>query len=109
MSIAVRVNACVRKVVGAGIVALAGATHAGGLFLPADGVGAGDVVHGVKSAATPPSMAGLPGAWERPVRIARQELAVARDDVQNFGSGRLLLNVRDGVDLDVVVERSAPS
>ena len=105
-----RVKACVGKVAGAGTLALAGAIHAGGLFLPGDGVGAaGDVVHGVKSAAAPPSMAGLPRAWERSVRIARQELAVARGDVHNFGSGRLLLNVREGVDLDVVVERTAPT
>lgn len=41
--------------------------------------------------------------------MARQELAVARDDAESFGAGRLLLNVREGVDLDVVVERTAPT
>ena len=110
MSIAVRVKAGVGKVVGAGALALAGAIHAGGLFLPAAAPGTvADVVHGVKSAATPTSMAGLPRAWERPVRIARQELAVAHEDVQGFGTGRLLLNVKEGVDLDVVVERTGPT
>ena len=110
MSIAVRVKAGVGKVVGAGALALAGAIHAGGLFLPAAAPGTvADVVHGVKSAATPTSMARLPGAWERPVRIARQELAAAHEDVQGFGTGRLLLNVKEGVDLDVVVERTAPT
>ena len=48
-------------------------------------------------------------AWERRVRIARQELTAARDDVENAGAGRLLLNVRDGVRLEVAVERTAPT
>ena len=48
-------------------------------------------------------------AWERRVRIARQELTAARRDVENAGEGRLLLNVRDGVRLNVVVERTAPT
>ena len=104
------VKACVRKSVGVGAVVLAGTIHAGGLFLPADGVGAtADVVHGAKSAVRRSSRALGSNVWERRVRIARQELAVARDDVQNFGSGRLLLNVKDGVDLDVVVERTVPT
>ena len=48
-------------------------------------------------------------AWERRVRIARQELTAARDDVENAGAGRLLFNVRDGMHLDVIVERTAPT
>ena len=43
------------------------------------------------------------------MRIARHELAAARADVETAGGGRLLLNVRDGVRLDVVVERTAPT
>lgn len=109
VSIAVRVKAGVGRVVGAGALALAGAIHADGLFLPAAAPGAvADVVHGAKSAATRPSMVGPP-AWERRVHIAREELAVARDDAESFGAGRLLLNVRESVDLDVVVERTAPT
>ena len=41
------------------------------------------------------------------MRIARHELAAARDDVEMTGAGNLLLNVRDGVRLDVSVERTA--
>ena len=48
-------------------------------------------------------------AWERHARIARHELTAARDDVGSVGEGRLLLNVRDGVRLEVVVERTAPT
>ena len=43
------------------------------------------------------------------MRIARHQLAAARADVETAGGGRLLLNVRDGVRLDVVVERTAPT
>ena len=43
------------------------------------------------------------------MRIVRHELTTARDDVEFSGAGRLLLNVRDGVRLDVVVERTAPT
>ena len=49
------------------------------------------------------------GAWERRVRVARHELAAAREDIENAGAGRLLLNVKDGVRLNVVVERTAPT
>ena len=48
-------------------------------------------------------------AWERRARVARHELTAARDDVGSVGEGRLLLNVRDGVRLEVVVERTAPT
>ena len=40
------------------------------------------------------------------MRIARNELARARDDVERSGQGRLLLNVDTAVDLNVVVERT---
>ena len=40
------------------------------------------------------------------MRIARDELARARDDVERSGQGRLLLNVDTAVDLNVVVERT---
>ncbi len=43
------------------------------------------------------------------MRVARHELAAARADVETAGAGRLLLNVRDGVRLDVAVERTAPT
>ncbi len=43
------------------------------------------------------------------MRVARHELAAAREDVENAGAGRLLLNVKDGVRLNVVVERTAPT
>ena len=104
-------KACIRTVLGAVALTLAGATHAGGLFLPADSVGelADDVTYGAKSATVRPSRAGAPDMWERRVRIARQELAVAREDVESFGAGRLLLNVREDMALDVVVERTAPT
>ena len=43
------------------------------------------------------------------MRVARHELAAARADVETASAGRLLLNVRDGVRLDVAVERTAPT
>ena len=67
--------------------------------MPAAGLGLADA---------PRSSAGG-GAWERLVRVARPELTAARDDVESAGAGRLLLNVREGVRLDVVVERTAPT
>ena len=48
-------------------------------------------------------------AWERRVQMARSELARARDEVQYSGTGRLLLNIKADVELDVVVERTAPT
>ena len=47
------------------------------------------------------------GSWERRVGINRHGLIAARNDVENAGTGRLLLNVKDGVQLDVAVERTA--
>ena len=43
------------------------------------------------------------------MRVARRELTAARNDVENVGEGRLLLNVKYGVRLNVVVERTAPT
>ena len=85
---------------------LATSGYAGGLFLPVDA--AAEVAYAGKSTSAPRSASDGSGAWERRVRIARHELTVARDDVQFAGAGRLLLNVKDGVRLDVVVERPAP-
>ena len=81
---------------------------AGGLFLP---VGPTDS----KAKVAPASKSvrarrsGALDAWERHVRIARNELTAARADVESIGAGRLLLNVRDGTRLDVAVERTAPT
>ena len=89
---------------------MAGGIHAAGLFLP---LGPPDAAIAVAPAATFPAVrrvsAEAPAAWERRVRIARHELAAARNDVEGAGAGRLQLNVRDGVRLDVVVERTAPT
>ena len=88
---------------------LASGLHAD-LFLP---VGAADALAGVVSTArTVPAERSAPvvrDVRERRVRIARHELAAARADVGSAGSGRLFLNVRDGVRLDVIVERTAPT
>ena len=43
------------------------------------------------------------------MRVARHELTAAREDIENAGAGRLLLNVKNGVRLNVVVERTAPT
>ena len=78
--------------------ALACGGHAGGLFVPVDAA---------DGAVEPQSLEMAPGARKQQVRIDRQELRVARDDVENTRTGRLLLNVADGAHLDVVVERTA--
>ena len=89
--------------------ALASASHATGLFLPVGPAGAtAGVAPTAKAAPARRSAAGVP-AWGRRVRIARHELAAARADVEAAGAGRLLLNVRDGVRLDVDVERTVPT
>ena len=99
-----------RALLGAAVLVLAGGTHAAGLFLPA---GPADVAIGVmpatKSATAHPSEGAAPVAWERRVRIAHHKLAAARDDVEGARVGRLELDVKDGVRLDVVVERTAPT
>ena len=105
------VTPCARVAVG--VVALgllAGGSHAAGLFLPVDQAGA--AVDGPPAAGSPfapRATALVPEMWERRVRIARPALTAAREGVANAGAGRLLLNVRDGVRLDVVVERTAPT
>lgn len=99
-----------RAVLGSVALAMAGGIHAAGLFLP---LGPSDAAIAVAPAATFPAVrrvsAEAPAAWERHVRVARHELAAARNDVEGAGAGRLQLNVRDGVRLDVVVERTAPT
>ena len=98
---------CVRAALGVAALALAGVSHAAGLFLPVGPAGtAVDVAPAPKSTSARRSMVGT-DAWERRVRIARHQLTAARDDVETAGAGRLLLNVRDGVRLNVVVERTA--
>ena len=92
---------------GAAAVVAANGLHAAGLFLPAGP--ASDVAPVAKAAPARRSAAAVPDAWERRVRVARHELAAARADVETAGAGRLLLNVRDGVRLDVAVERTAPT
>ena len=97
-----------RVAFGAVALAMAGGSHGAGLFLPVDSSDAlvdGAYVAKSQRQKTPV----LPNAWERHVRIARHKLAVARDDVESGGAGRLLLNVKDGVRLNVVVERTAPT
>lgn len=88
---------------------LANSGHAAGIFLPAapDAAAADTRSAVTKSAAPQRSM--ITDAWERRVRVAHHELAVVRDDVWRTGAGRLLLNVRSGVDLEVAVERTAPT
>ena len=97
----------VRVALGAAALALASGPHAAGLFLPAGP--ASDVAPVAKAAPARRSAAAVPDAWERRVRVARHELAAARADVEGTGAGRLLLNVRDDVRLDVAVERTAPT
>ena len=96
-----------RGALGAAALALANGLHAAGLFLP---VGAdGDVApRGGKVSAGRTALV-VRDPWERRIRIARHELTIAHDDLQNVGEGRLLLNVRDGLRLNVVVERAAPT
>ena len=94
----------------AAIVGLAGGVHAAGLFLP---VNSGDAASGgvavAKAVSERHHEAAVPVAWERRVRIAHRELAAARNAVEGAGAGRLQLDVKDGLRLDVVVERTAPT
>ncbi len=96
-----------RAALGAAALASASGLQAAGLFLPAGP--ASDVAPVAKAAPARRSAATVPDAWERRVRVARHELAAARADVEGAGAGRLLFNVRDGVRLDVAVERTAPT
>ena len=108
------VSVCLARRVLAGLSALflasvASCAYADALFLPvmpqdppavpAAGLGLDDNARSSASG----------GAWERRVRVARHELAIAREDVENAGAGRLLLNVKDGVRLNVVMGRTAPT
>ncbi len=90
-------------VLGAVALGLANCGHAADLFLPVDP--RPNAAPAAKSSFVGWNTA--PDAWERRVRVARYELATARADVESAGAGRLLLNVRSGVLLDVVVERTA--
>ncbi len=84
---------------------VAGLAHADGLFLP---VTAQDAL--TVPPANSAARAGLlnPGTtWERRVRIAGQHLSMAHEQARNGGRGRLLLNMRPGLELEVVVERTA--
>ena len=89
-------------VLGAVVLGLASESYAAGIFLP------------VPDDAPPKlAVAGVGGRLaagaERRVRIAHHELVAAREAVENAGAGRVLLNVGEGVNLDVVVERTAPT
>ena len=46
---------------------------------------------------------------ERLVRVARNELASVRSQVTSTGAGRLLLNVGTELNLDIAIERTAPT
>ena len=46
---------------------------------------------------------------ERLVRIAHNELASVRDSVAGHGTGRLLVNVDDDLELGVILERTSPT
>ena len=78
------------------------AAHAAGLFLP---------VADKEAAVAASALSGAPRRWpgERRVRILHHELAGVRADAQAGDTGRLLLNIRPGVALDVAVERTAPT
>ncbi len=98
-----------RVVLGAAALLLANWSYAAELFLPVEPAGAEDraaaPAANVGSAERRTSAVG--GAWERRVRVARNELARVRDEVEDSGEGRLRLNVNADVDLDMVVERTA--
>ena len=96
-----------RSALAAVALALASWTQAAGLFLPVTPQSASGwvAVAGQGTTASRP----VGEMSERRVRIARNELARARDDVEYSGTGRLLLNVRTDVGLDMVVERTAPT
>lgn len=98
-------RSCVRAAFGVCALMLTSGLHAAGLFLPVDP--APDGAPTAKAASVKRSTSVVPDAYERRVRVARQELATVRADVESGGAGRLLLNVRSGVHLDVFVERTA--
>ena len=104
-------TSCMHAALGLCILFLTSGIHAAGLFLPVDpALGpAADAAPAAMSTSVRRSASVGSDAWERRVRVARQELTAARADIESRGVGRLLLNVRDGVRLDVVVERTAPT
>ena len=83
--------------------------HADGLFLPLTAQDAPAMPWTSSGLGVQPRSSDPPAAWERHVRVARHYLASARDDAQYGETGRLVLNVRDGLRLEVVVERTAPT
>lgn len=89
----------IRAALGAACLALPSGVHAAGLFLPVAPAGVA-----VEPQGTSVAMAG-----QQRVRIARHELSAVRHDVENDGAARLLLNVTDGVHLEVVVDGTAPT
>ncbi len=98
-------RSCVRAALGVCVLFLTSGLHAADLFLPVDPAIDGALT--AKSTSVERSTPVVPDAWERRVRVARQELTAAQADVESGDAGRLLLNVRSGVRLDVVVERTA--
>lgn len=81
---------------------LAGAAHAAGILLPLPDIAPSRLAASAGGGS-------LAAGAERRVRIVRHELVAAREAVENAGAGRVLLNVGEGVNLDVVVERTAPT
>ena len=70
--------------------------------------GAADLLVPITASSWPDgAAAGAPK--ERLVRIVRNKLAGARDSVANRGTGRLLFNVDDDLELGVVLERTSPT
>lgn len=102
-----RVKRHARAALGVCALMLTGGLHAAGLFLPVDPAETTDAAPAAKPKPTRQNASAVPDAWERRVRVARHALAAARADVENTGVGHLLLNVRDGVRLNAVVERTA--
>ena len=102
------VKSQVRVALGAAALMLASGLHAE-LFLPVGPADAAGVTPAATTIRSGRSASTVPNAWEGRVRIARHRLAAARDDVGRVGTGRLLLNLRDGARLRVAVERTAPT
>ena len=103
-------HAYVSAALGATALGLASGLHAAGIFISVESGGA---AAGVAPAATnalqKPNAPVVAGPSEQRVRVARHELAMAREDVETAGAGRLLLNVKDDVKLNVLVKRTAPT
>ena len=94
---------------GAVAVFVGNSANADGLFLPVGPAAAAAKASAARTAPGRPGALAVADAWERRVRIAPGQLTAAHEEVASGGTGRLLLNVRDGVGLDVVVERTAPT